>query len=148
MRTTQLMMLCIASGVPWGGGCLGGRGGGAPTTALPADQFVGKNLDALVKQLGPPTRSSPADSDQTTIVWQFETATGTPPPTGSGGLYGDGGSPSYVSQGYSPFCRITATVATSSGIVTQANMEESNGTGASMLRRGESICAQHLRAKS
>jgi hypothetical protein len=27
-------------------------------------------------------------------------------------------------------------------------MEESNGTGASMLRRGESICAQHLREKS
>jgi len=120
----------------------------AVTAARPADQLVGKNLDALIAQLGPPARSSSADSDQTTIVWQFETPTGTPPTTGSGGLYGDGGSPNYVSQGYSPFCRITAIVSTSTGIVTQASMEESNGTGASMLRRGESICSQHLRAKS
>jgi hypothetical protein len=148
MRTTQLIMLGVASGVTFGGCSMPRLPEAAVTAARPADQLVGKNLDALVKQLGPPARSSSADSDQTTIVWQFETPTGTPTTTGSGGLYGDGGSPSYVSQGYSPFCRITAIVSTSTGIVTQASMEESNGTGASMLRRGESICSQHLRAKS
>ena len=95
----------------------------AATTARPADQFVGKNLDALVAQLGPPARSSSSDNDQTTIVWQFETPTGTPTPTGAGGLYGDGGSPSPVSQGYSPFCRITAIVSTSTGVVAQASID-------------------------
>jgi hypothetical protein len=148
MRTTQLIMLCVASGVTFGGCSMPRLPEAAVTAARPADQLVGKNLDALIKQLGPPARSSSADSDQTTIVWQFETPTGTPATTGSGGLYGDGGSPSYVSQGYSPFCRITAIVSTATGVVTQASMEESNGTGASMLRRGESICSQHLRAKS
>ena len=89
-------------------------------------------------------------NDQTTVVWQFETPAGTPPLTGAGGLYGDGSSPSYVSPGYSPFCRITATVSTATGVVTQASTEESNGTGSSVavLRRGESVCSQHLRAKS
>src|SRR5579863_9600965 len=113
MRTTQLIMLCVASGVTFGGCSMPRLPEAAVTAARPADQLVGKNLDALIAQLGPPARSSSADSDQTTIVWQFETPTGTPPTTGSGGLYGDGGSPNYVSQGYSPFCRITAIVSTS-----------------------------------
>jgi hypothetical protein len=150
MRTAELMILCVASGVTFGGCSMPRLPEAAVTTARPADQLVGKNLDALIAQLGPPARSSPSDNDQTIIVWQFETPTGTPPSTGAGGLYGDGGSPSYVSPGYSPFCRITATVSTTTGIVSQASTEESNGTGASgaVLRRGESICSQHLRAKS
>ena len=150
MRTAPFTMLCVALGVTFGGCSMPRLPEAAATTARPADQFVGKNLDALVARLGPPARSSSSDNDQTTIVWQFETPTGTPTPTGAGGLYGDGGSPGHVSQGYSPFCRITATVSTATGIVTQASTEESNGTGASggILRRGESTCAQHLRAKS
>jgi len=94
MRTAQFTMLCVALGVTFGGCSMPRLPEAAATTALPADQFVGKNLDALVKQLGPPARSSSSDNDQTTIVWQFETPTGTPTPTGAGGLYGDGGSPS------------------------------------------------------
>ncbi|HLI98950.1 MAG TPA: hypothetical protein VKT76_04465 [Bradyrhizobium sp.] len=119
----------------------------AVTAAKPADQLVGQNLDALVAQLGPPTRSQSLDNDQTSVVWQFETSSETAPPSGDGGLYGDGSSPGYVSQGYSPFCRITAVVTTSSGIVAQASTEESNGTGATILRR-DSICAKHLKIKS
>ena len=150
MRTTQLIMLCVVSGVTFGGCSMPRLPEVTATTTRPADQFVGKNLDAMIAQLGPPARSSSSDNDQTTVVWQFETPTGAPPLSGSGGLYGDGGAPSYVSPGYSPFCRITATVSTATGVVTQASTEESNGTGSSgaILRRGESVCSQHLRAKS
>jgi hypothetical protein len=150
MRTAQFMMLCAALGVTFGGCSVPRLPEAAVTAARPADHLVGKNLDALIVQFGPPARSSLSDNDQTTVVWQFDTPAGSPPLTGSGGLYGDGGSPSYVSPGFSPFCRITATVSTATGIVTQASTEESNGTGSSaaVLRRGESVCAPHLRAKS
>lgn len=145
MRTIQLILFCAALG-----GCSSSiprQPEAALSTARPADQFVGKNLDALVAQLGPPTGSLPSDNDQTTVVWQFEAPTGAPPVEGAAGLYGDGNAPGYVSEGYSPFCRITAIVSTSSGVVTQAHTEESNGTGASWLHR-DGACARHLRAKS
>lgn len=145
MRIIRFILLCTVLG-----GCsLSIPRPPEPTlsAARPADQFVGKNLDVLVAQLGPPSRSSPSDNDQTTVVWQFEAPTGTPPVEGPGGLYGDGNAPGYVSEGYSPVCRITAVVSTSSGIVTQANTEESNGTGASWLHR-DNVCAKHLRTKS
>ena len=80
------------------------------------------------------------------MVWQFEGPPEAQPPTGAGGLYGDGNNPGYVSQGYSPFCRITAVVSTADGNVIQASTEESNGTAAS--GRGTNICARYLRAKS
>ena len=123
----------------------------APVTSRPAEQFVGKNVDTLIAQLGPATKSTKIDDDQNSFVWLLSAnpAGDTPPNTGHGGLYGDGSSPGYVSQGYSPFCRINV-VATPAGIVTQANTEESNGTGAPGVTLGTSgsICAQRLRMKS
>ena len=116
------------------------------SAAKPADQFIGQNIDTLIAQLGPPVRSATLENDQTSFVWQFDSPGEPPTPTGAAGLYGDGGSPGYVSQGYSPFCRITAVVVTSSGVVTQASTEESNGTGASLLRR-DNICAPYLRKR-
>ena len=117
----------------------------AVSAARPADQLVGKTLDTLIAQLGQPARSSPLDNDQTSVVWQFEPQEALPP-TGAGGLYGDGTSPAFVSPGYSPFCRITAVVSTANGSVIQASTEESNGTAAS--GRGTGICSRYLRAKS
>ena len=118
------------------------------SAARPANQLVGKKLDILVAQLGQPTRSQPLDNDQTSYMWQIETPGEPPAPTGAGGLYGDGGSPGYVSEGYAPFCRINV-VASSSGVVTEANTEESNGTGSPHgVFRGGNFCQQRLRAKS
>ena len=117
----------------------------AVSAARPADQLVGKNLDTLIAQLGQPVRSSQADNGQTSLVWQFEPREALPP-TGAGGLYGDGNSPGYVSQGYSPFCRITAVVSTADGKIIQASTEESNGTAAAS--RATNICSRYLRAKS
>ena len=144
MRAIRLVLLCITLG-----GCSLSmpRPAEAPVSAArPADQLVGKNVDTLVAQLGPPTQSRP-DGDQTTYVWQIETPLEGSPPTGAGGLYGDGASPGYVSDGYSPFCRINV-VASSAGVITQANTEESNGTGTpnGFLRSGN-VCQQRLRTK-
>jgi outer membrane protein assembly factor BamE (lipoprotein component of BamABCDE complex) len=152
MRATQLFLLCAALG-----GCslsmpslpsISSSHEAPASTARPADQLVGKNIDTLVAQLGQPTRSQPLDNDQTSYVWQIETPGGTPPPTGNGGLYGDGNSPGYVSEGYAPFCRINV-VATANGVITQANTEESNGTGTpnGYLRSGN-VCEKRLKAKS
>jgi hypothetical protein len=120
----------------------------APVSAArPADQLVGKNIDALVTQLGPPKRSQSLDNDQTSYVWQIETGD-TPPLTGAAGLYGDGISPGYVSDGYSPVCRINV-IASANGVITQATTEESNGTGTpNGVFRRENICDKQLRARS
>jgi len=121
----------------------------APVSAArPAEQYVGKKLDTLIAQFGPPKRSQPLDNDQTSYVWQFDATDDGLPPTGAGGLYGDGWSPGYVSDGYSPFCRVTV-VASADGVVTQANTEESNGTGTpnGFIRSGN-ICQKQLRTKS
>lgn len=145
MRTISLVLLSVALG-----GCSlslpSSSSGPAVTAQQPADRFVGKQLDTLVAQFGPPKRSAILENDQTSLVWQFETPLGDPRATGDAGLYGDGNAPAYVSEGYSPFCRLTVTVTTSTGIVTQANTEQSNGTGASVMRR-EDICSQYLRTK-
>ena len=146
MRMVQAALLCVVLG-----GCsisLPRAPEAGVSSARPASQLVGKKLDTLVAQLGQPTRSQPLDNDQTSYMWQIETPAGPPPPTGGGGLYGDGGSPGYVSEGYSPFCRINV-VASSAGVVTEANTEESNGTGSpNGTFRSGNFCEQRLRAKS
>ena len=152
MRIAQTMLVCAVLG-----GCSMSsislpsvpRPAEAPVSAArPAEQYVGKNLDTLVAQLGPPKRSQPLDNDQTSYVWQFDAADEGLPPTGAGGLYGDGLSPGYVSDGYSPFCRVTV-VASADGVITQASTEESNGTGTpNGFIRGGNICQKQLRAKS
>ncbi len=154
MRLAQTMLLCAVLG-----GCslsmpsismpsISGPAEAPVSAARPAEQYVGKNLDTLVGQLGPPKRSQPLDNDQTSYVWQFDVVDEGLPPTGAGGLYGDGRSPGYVSEGYSPFCRITV-VASADGVITQASTEESNGTGTpnGAIRSGN-ICQKQLRAKS
>jgi hypothetical protein len=147
MRIIQFVLLCAALG-----GCsipLPSTSEAPVSSARPADQLVGKKLDTLVAQLGSPTRSQPIDADQTSYVWQIDAPNDVRHPTGAGGLYGDGNSPSDVSEGYSPFCRITVVASSTSGLVTQANTEESNGTGkpGGTIRSGN-ICQQRLKTAS
>jgi hypothetical protein len=151
MRMVSIMLLSVALG-----GCslsmpsipsLSSKE--APVSAArPADQLVGKTVDTLIAQLGQPTRSQPLENDQTSYVWQIETPSDPPPPRGDAGLYGDGNAPGYVSEGYSPFCRINV-VAGTNGVITQANTEESNGTGTpNGFVRSSNVCEKRLRAKS
>jgi hypothetical protein len=145
MRILKIVALCAALG-----GCGASR---QAVVARPADQLVGQNLDTLVARFGPPTSSSKIDNDQGSYVWQLGDAAdsaGKPVPrTGYGGLYGDGESPSVVSQGYSPLCKINI-ITSPTGTVTRASTEESNGTGAAVgiFDVGGSICAQRLGTKS
>jgi hypothetical protein len=150
MRILQILAACAALG-----GCgLQLQEGMTATTMTPTrlgDQLVGQNLDTVIARLGPPSKSSQIDNDQTSHVWQLEAGTergNTRSYAGPGGLYGDGYSPHGVSAGYSPSCRITATVAPT-GIVSQASAEESNGTAATgLIGGGDSYCAQRLATKS
>ena len=153
MRLASTILLCVVLG-----GCSLSmpslssisRPAEAPVSAArPAEQYVGKNLDTLVAQWGPPKRSQPLENDQTSYVWQFEPTDEVLPPTGYGGiLYDDGWSPGYVSQGYSPFCRITV-VASADGVITQANTEESNGTGTpGGFIRSTNACQKLVKPKS
>jgi hypothetical protein len=155
MRITSTVLLCAVLG-----GCslsmpsismpsISSPAEAPASAARPAEQYVGKKLDTLIAQLGPPKRSQPLENDQTSYVWQFETIDPPQHPTGDGGLvYGDGVSPGYVSEGYTPFCRITV-VASADGVVTQANTEESNGTGTpnGFVRSGN-ICQKQLKSRS
>jgi hypothetical protein len=154
MRILQILVVCTALGgcsMQWPEAATLWKEAKVPVATRSADQFVGQNVDALIAQLGPATRSTKIDDDQNSFVWLLsaDPAGDTPPNTGDGGLYGDGASPGYVSQGYSPFCWINV-VATPAGIVTQANTEESNGTGAPGVTLGTSgsVCARRLRMKS
>jgi hypothetical protein len=144
MRVASIILLCGALG-----GCsipLTGATEAPVSAARPADQLVGKKLDTLIAQLGQPTRSQPMDNDLTSYVWQIDTPAEAPPPTGAGGLYGDGNNPGYVSEGYSPFCRVNAVASATSGLVTQASTEESNGTGTpNGLIRSGNVCQQRLK---
>ncbi len=145
MRILKIVALCAALG-----GCGASR---QEVAARPDDQLIGQNLDTLIARFGPPAGSSKMDNDQSSYVWQLAAATdsagGRAPHAGYGGLYGDGDSPSNVSPGYSQSCKINV-IASPTGIVTQANTEESRGTGATLGIVGVSgsLCAQRLGIKS
>jgi hypothetical protein len=116
----------------------------AVSAARPADQLVGKNLDAIVAKLGQPDRNSQLDNGRSSFVWQIEPREALPP-TGDGGLYGDANNPGHVSNGYEAFCKVTVVVDMANGNILQASTEESNGTGAAYF--GSNICSRYLRTK-
>jgi hypothetical protein len=136
------------------GAALGGcwtSGQQAATTGSPGDQFVGQNVDAVVARYGKPAGRKKLDNDQMTYVWEFP-ATDLPGNqrsyTGDAGLYGDGRTPGTMSDDLRS-CKVSV-VTSSEGIVTQFNVEESNGTGAPTMTLGliGGVCARRLQMKS
>jgi hypothetical protein len=151
MRMAQVVPSYAAFAVMLGvalGGCSLQMPKAGPEPALsaakPADQLVGKNLDAIIEKLGQPHRSRQMDNNQSTFVWEIEPREAQHP-TGDGGLYGDANNPSHVSAGYEAFCKITVVADMTSGNVLQASTEESNGTGAAYF--GTNICSRLLRTR-
>ena len=57
------------------------------------DQYIGKNVDALVVQFGPPTSTFKMNSGQSSYVWQLTAVTD---------IYGDEG----YAQAQSRFCKV------------------------------------------
>jgi hypothetical protein len=144
MRIPEIVALCAVLG-----GCAGSPQGVAVRYG---DQFIGKNVDALVAQIGRPTSSKRMDDGQGAYVWQLTAATDLSGERrihrGSAGLYGDGYTPGYISDDPG-FCKVSV-VTSPEGIVIQLNAEDSNGTGAPTMTLGlnGSICAQRFQAKS
>ncbi len=145
MRILEIVALCAALG-----GCGLPRQEMAQTSQL-GDQFVGKTVTSLVTQFGKPISRKKLDNDQTSYVWDLDSATdvadnrGTE--TGDAGLYGDGRTPGYMSDD-PRVCKMSVTVS-QEGIITQVVTEDQNGTGAPSMTLGfnGSICAQRLRTR-
>jgi hypothetical protein len=95
-------------------------------------QYVGQNVDALVRQFGPPASSFKLNSGETSYVWQLDAETDINVDRGSG-----------IAKTY--FCKVSV-IASPAGIVSQLRTEEANagaGLGAALGLYG-SICAQRL----
>jgi hypothetical protein len=96
------------------------------------EKFIGKNVDALVVQFGPPSSSFKMNSGETSYVWQLTSQTDINLDHGSG-------------TASTRFCKVNV-ISSKTGIVTQLTTEDSNaGRG---LDRAVgiygSICAQRL----
>jgi hypothetical protein len=137
----NIVVLCAALG-----GC-GTSGQGGTTSNRTGDQFIGKNVDAVIARFGNPSQRKKLDNDQLVYVWQL-LATDLPENqksfSGYGGLYGDGLTPGAISDDIRS-CRLTVTTS-AEGNVTQFNAEDLNGTGAPKATRGlvGGVCAQRL----
>lgn len=130
MRILETAVLCLALG-----GCAAPR---QEVAGRLGEQFIGQNVDVLLAKLGPATTSSKMNNGQSSYIWRISTRTDVRTPTGAGGLYGDGNTPSSAIE--SPrSCEISVT-ASPTGIITQLYAEDSNGDTDAM-----SICARRLR---
>jgi hypothetical protein len=144
MRILQIAVLCVALG-----GCAGSPQGVVSTSQY-GNQFVGKDIDVLVAQIGRPTSSKKMDDGQHSYLWQLPASTVPPDQrvqTASGGLYGDGSTPAYISDD-PRLCKISVTTSPD-GIITQLSAEDQNGTGAPSMSLGfnPSVCAQRFQGK-
>jgi hypothetical protein len=144
MRILRIVALCAALG-----GC--GALQKEVVAARPSEQFVGQKVDTLAARLGPPARSKRMEDGQASYLWQLNDAADSAGDhgihTGSGGLYGDGRTPGYIS--FDPRSCKVSVVASPEGIITQFIAEDLNGTGspATTIGMSRSICAERLGTK-
>jgi hypothetical protein len=125
-------------------GCAGSPQGVASASQY-GNQFVGKDIDALVARIGRPDSAKRMDDGQGSYVWELAPARGDRRiQTGDAGLYGDGLTPGYISDD-PRLCKVNVTTSPE-GIVTQLSAEDSNGTGAPAMTLGikGSVCSQRL----
>src|ERR1700742_2151311 len=95
MRVLKIAVLCVGLGGCWT------SGQDVATSPRYGDQFVGKNVDAVVTKLGKPRGRKKMDGDQMTYFWEFAAAdlpANQRSHTGQGGLYGDGQTPGAMSE--------------------------------------------------
>jgi hypothetical protein len=131
MRVFWIVALCAL---------VGGCAAGAPEVrARLGQEYIGKNVDALVIQWGPPTSMFRMNSGQGSYVWQLSSVTGVTVNRGGGtaSTYG---------------CKVSV-IASPTGIVTQLDTEDYNpgGSGlialAGVLGAYGSLCGQRLGMK-
>jgi hypothetical protein len=121
-------------------GVLGGCAASAPEVrARLGQEYIGKNVDTLVVQWGPPTSTFRMNSGQASYVWQLSAVTDIAinDGRGSASTYG---------------CKVSV-IASPTGVITQLDTEDHNpiGTGliglAGALGATGSMCGQRLGMK-
>ncbi len=134
MRWMGIVLLCGALG-----GCYAT---GADVRARLGQDYIGKNIDALVVRWGPPASSFKMNSGEIAYVWQLATEN-------SISVYRDGqGSASGSSRGYA--CKVNV-IASPNGTITRLDTEDKDnsiyyGPIPTGIQTG-SICAERLGMK-
>ena len=127
MRTLLVLTICAV---------LGGCAASAPEVkARLGQEYVGKNVDALVVQWGPPTTTFKMNSGQTSYVWQLATETTVNMDRGSG-----------LAKNYA--CRVNV-IESPAGIIEQLDTEDYKaGVGIlAMVGATGSMCGERLKMK-
>jgi len=124
MRNLGIVALCAALN-----GCAASR---QEVVARLGDHYIGKNVDALVVDFGPPSSTFKMNSGDTSYIWQLGNQTNIATDRGSG----------IASTNY---CKVSV-VADKAGLVRQLNTEDANAGGgfAGAVGMYGSICANRL----
>jgi hypothetical protein len=97
-------------------------------------RFIGKNVDTLVSEFGPPASTFRMNSGEMAYVWQLSSVTSIDTDRGSG-----------TAKTY--YCRVNV-ISSPAGIVTKLTTEDVSGTGGVLGLAGVdihgSVCANHL----
>jgi len=127
MRVLVIIALCGALG-----GCAASR---QEVAARLGQEYVGKNVDALVVRWGPPTNTFKMNSGETSYLWQLSAVTDIETDRGSG-------------TAHTRYCKVSV-IASPTGIVNQLNTEDANAGGGLIGAVGGfgSMCAQRLGMK-
>jgi hypothetical protein len=98
------------------------------------DLFLGKNVDALVSEFGPPASTFRMNSGETAYVWQLSAVTKINTNDGIG-------------TAKTNYCKVNV-ISSPTGIVTKLTTEDESGTGGIVGLAGVdiygSVCARHL----
>jgi hypothetical protein len=98
------------------------------------NRFVGKNIDTLVSEFGPPASAFRMNSGEAAYVWQLSAVTDINTNEGSG-----------TAKTY--YCKVSV-ISSPAGIVTKLTTEDASGTGGLLGLAGVdiygSVCAKHL----
>jgi hypothetical protein len=98
------------------------------------NRFIGKNVDTLVSEFGPPSSAFRMNSGETAYVWQLSGITYIETDRGTG-------------TAKTNYCKVNV-ISSPAGIVTKLATEDSSGTGGIAGLAGidiyGSICARHL----
>jgi hypothetical protein len=121
---------------------LGGCAASAPEVrARLGQEYIGKNVDALVVQWGPPTSMFRMNSGEGSYVWQLSAVTNMTIRDGNG-------------SAATSYCKVSV-IASPAGVITQLSTEDSNsGVGSGLLGVAGalgaygSMCGQRLGMKS
>ncbi|MGJ5182062.1 hypothetical protein ACQR16_35540 [Bradyrhizobium oligotrophicum] len=128
MRLLDVVAICAV---------LGGCAASAPEVrARLGQEYIGKNVDALVMKWGPPTSSFRMNSGQSSYVWQLATEMGV-----SMDRNGNGSAKTYA-------CKVNV-VASPTGVIEQLNTEDANAGNGLLGMAGVygSMCADRLGMK-